>query len=418
MLSSQALFLNSLFSVGARSVSGLARVAVLLGIAKKYGPAEFGEVALAFGVMEIFRTLSEFGIDTISIRRFSQAPKEQGPAMLEKLFGAKMLLAAVSYCLCVASLVVITRSSRPVLLGAAVGLSLFTANMLGTFCSYLQSRFAMRQFLATTMCAVALYVISSVFAINARMALPIVLIMLPGAEAVNALLLWRRDFASLTIRFDRKFTWDLVLESLPVGIMAGLIILYFRLDNIIVFYFAGEKALGLYAAAYRLLEPGLMIPHAFSLTLYALLARRRFQRTLAIVLRTMWPSYLAIACGVIACFVVGSRVLALLSPMYLGSYPALRVLAVAVLIRTANMSFTAVLSSWAQYRRLALITGTNLGINIVLALALVPHFGIVGAACAAVGTEAWNFMAQLWSLMRLAPVEVAATPTTLSVQYE
>ena len=63
---------NSIFGVAARAVSGFSRAGILLLIASKYGPALFGKLALAISVMEIFRTFSEFGIDTIAIRRFAQ----------------------------------------------------------------------------------------------------------------------------------------------------------------------------------------------------------------------------------------------------------------------------------------------------------------------------------------------------------
>jgi O-antigen/teichoic acid export membrane protein len=64
-----------------------------------------------------------------------------------------------------------------------------------------------------------------------------------------------------------------------------------------------------------------------------------------------------------------------------------------LLVRTVNITLASILNSRGQYSVLAKVTATTLLSNAVLALLLIPKFGIEGAAWAAFGTELWNMAA-------------------------
>ena len=175
--------------------------------------------------------------------------------------------------------------------------------------------------------------------------------------------------------------------------------LYFRLDNILIFKFIGSAALGLYAAAFRIVEPALMVPHAFAMSLFAILSSRGGEsrsrrRVLVAALQSMWPAYLFICCAASVLILGGQSLLRHFSANYIGAYPALRILSVVLFFRTVNVTLTVILNSRAKYSLLAKITASNLALNLVLAILLVPRWGIQGAAWAALGTELWNMAAQ------------------------
>ena len=123
--------------------------------------------------------------------------------------------------------------------------------------------------------------------------------------------------------------------------MAAMVMLYFRLDNILIFKFVGSAALGLYAAGFRIVEPALMVPHAFSISLFTILASRGHEKTsrgqvLSAVMHTMWPAYLFILCAAGVLVLGGQTVLRHFGSGYLGAYPALRILSAVLFFRTAD----------------------------------------------------------------------------------
>ena len=398
-MNDRSLFFNSVSWVSARALSGLARGAILLAIAEHYGPKDFGEIALAISLTEIFRTISDCGLDTIAIRNFRQSAESNKINLLGAFIGTKLLLAGAGYVVAILALLTIANTSREILLGAVAGLSLLSANVVGAFSSYFQSSFSMSQVLSTTVKSVLLLIALTTISVALGWPIVAVIAALPLAEGVNAALLWGKCRERIRLRFDVREALGLLRQSLAVGVMGAMVVLYFRLDNLIIFKFCGAAALGLYATVSRIIEPLLMIPHSFSTTLYSVLSGRGGppggeKVGLRSVLRTMWPSYVFAITAVVVAIGAGRYLLAYFLPKYSSAYSVLRLLVIVLLVRTANVTLTAILYSYGRYSALAKITAANLALNIGFALALIPRYGPWGAALAALLTESWNFIAQ------------------------
>jgi O-antigen/teichoic acid export membrane protein len=391
---------NSLFGVLSRTISGFSRTGVLLLIASRYGPAEFGNLALAISLAEIFRSFSEFGIDTIAIRYFSE-PRRNRSEMLGEIVSAKLLTACCCYLISIAALMMLAHTREERSLGAIANLSLLTANLVGAFTSYFQSQLRMAAAFPAIALAYSGFIVVSVVAIHAQWPLYLIVGLIPAFEAVNCSLLWYRSGHTLQLRVKLKSSLALLRESLPLGLMSAMVVLYFRLDSIIIFRLLGNEALGLYAAGSRLVEPALMVPHAFSITLLAVLSNPRRHSVHGVVqsvLHSMWPAYLFIGAGVAGVLLYGGSVLQHFGPNYLPALPVLKILACALVARTANITLTAILNSRGMYSTLARITFGVLAVNVVLALWFVSKFGIRGAAWAALVTELFNLFAQISAL--------------------
>jgi O-antigen/teichoic acid export membrane protein len=143
-----------------------------------------------------------------------------------------------------------------------------------------------------------------------------------------------------------------------------------------------------------------MIPHSFAITLYSYLSGQQpgsgveNKISFGYVLESMWPAYAFAAFAMVAVIAGGKYFLAHWFPAYLPVFPIMRLLAVLLLVRTINITLTAILYSFGRYTTLLKITGTNLLANVVFAFALIPSFGLWGAGLAALLTETWNCCAQ------------------------
>src|SRR5437764_14324933 len=137
--SGESQFVNSASSVAVRAISGLARVGILLAIARAYGPESFGKLSLAIAIVEILRMFSDFGVDTISIRKFSQAAPAKRAELLGSILGGKLLLATCFYGLAAGVLFLLTKETFEVSLRLVAGVYIFFSSLLGAFASSLQS---------------------------------------------------------------------------------------------------------------------------------------------------------------------------------------------------------------------------------------------------------------------------------------
>ena len=321
---------NSLFGVASRAVSGFSRSGMLLVIAAKYGPNLFGKLALAMALMEVFRTFSEFGIDTIAIRRFSHELEPSRDKLLGQVVTSKLAAASVGYLVSLLVLVAMAHDRTTLFFGVIAGLSLFSANLVGAFTSYYQSQLKMASAFPATALAYCIYIATSLVAIFSHAPLIVVVCLLPACEFLNFILLYRKLPHLPALRFDPLVTLSLFKESLPLGLMSVMTMLCFRLDNMVIFKFLGSASLGLYAAGYRIVEPALMVPHAFSISLFAILSRTPHitarRGDLRAVLHTMWPAYLFIICAAGTLVFAGQPVLRRFGGSYAGVYPVLRIL--------------------------------------------------------------------------------------------
>lgn len=398
---------NSFFGVGTRSVSGFSRIAVMLLIAKSYGPALFGKVALAMSIMEIFRTFSEFGLDTVSLRRFSQTvSRDEHAQLFASLVPLKMAAAGVFYVASLLALAILGGGAFELKLGAVAGLSLFSANLVGILNSYYQSQLRMSNVFLVAVAAYGTYVTASVIAMRTQVPLTLILALLPLVETAYFLVLYRSGEHRASLDFNVSGTMELFKESLPLGLMSAMVLLYLRLDNVVIFKMLGSEPLGLYAACVRLVEPVLMVPGAFAATLLALLSNNQRERTaprnlLKLSWHAMWPAYLFTVLAVVGFLVAGNRVLLRFGQEYTPAYPALCILALSLAVRAVNATLSTIINSRGGYSILAKVTAVNLLVNIILIFLLVPSLGITGAALAVLGTELWNMLAQSWSMNTL-----------------
>lgn len=414
---------NSFFGVASRAASGFSRAGILLLIAGKYGPTLFGKLALAISMMEIFRAFSEFGLDTVSIRRFSQENESERSRLLAQIVSSKTLAAGICYAASLLVMLALAGDSVVLLFSLIANLSLFSANLVGAFSSYYQSQLKMSEVFPPTMVSFGLYLVLSCSLIFSHVSLVLVICLLPACELLNVVLLYRKTSDLPRFHFDFSNSLSLFKESLPLGLMAAMVLLYVRLDNIFVFKFIGSAALGIYAAGFRIVEPALMVPHAFSISLFTILSARghhslKRKDLLHAVFHSMWPAYLFVICAGSVLMAGGNVILRHFGTSYLGAVPVLRILSVVLLFRTLNITLTSIVNSRGQYSALAKITGSNLLVNIVLAFLLIPRFGIQGAAWAAFGTELWNFIAQGACVLLGSRAEVTPVYGLLSVEPE
>jgi O-antigen/teichoic acid export membrane protein len=200
--------------------------------------------------------------------------------------------------------------------------------------------------------------------------------------------------------------WREILRiGIPVSLSGLLILAYARVDQLIVFRFAGAGEAGLYGAVYRVLEQAAFIPTSVMATVAPLIAaswpndRERMGRLVDAA-----GALLAISSfGALAFTIVASDqiVLLLFGAEFAAAAPALPVLLGAfVFICVGYLSSALVVVLELQRRQLAL-SAVGLVLNVALNLMLVPEYGFLAAAWLTMLTEALvNVPIFIWALRR------------------
>jgi O-antigen/teichoic acid export membrane protein len=193
-------------------------------------------------------------------------------------------------------------------------------------------------------------------------------------------------------RADRAEVVYLLREAIPIAVALALAQVYFRILVIMLSLMATERATGLFGTSYRIIEMLLLVPAVlFSVVLpVTSVAGAENEARLRYVLQRMTEVglilsvYLAVAIAIVA-----EPVIEILGgPQYVDAASALRIQVFALIGFFLNQAWATVLISIGEQRRIAISNALALASLFALGLALIPRYGIEGAATAAVVADA------------------------------
>lgn len=226
-----------------------------------------------------------------------------------------------------------------------------------------------------------------------------------------------------TLAFDYEYWKYLLKEALPIAFSVIFTALYFKMDTLYIAYFRGQEEVGLYNAAYKLLETLIFFPSMFvgilmpELSRLAVIDRGAFKKmfqgafdvillfTFPLVITILWEAEPIIKLIAGENFTAAGNVLGILSlGMGMIFFGAL---------------FSQVMLALNAQKWLALIYGIGAFFNIIANLLIIPRWGYTGAGVTTLFTEVLvtilmavsvtHALYERLSLARLRPVLLAST---------
>ncbi|MFM5997561.1 MAG: flippase [Dolichospermum sp.] len=365
-------------------------------VARYLGVQQFGVFNYATAFVALFSTLSTLGLDSIVVRSIVREPEKRsqilGTAFWLKLFGGvAALILAVSSIILVRHDDQLTISLVAILSSVGIFQAFDTIDLW--FQSQVQSKYTViaknTAFVITALVKVALISLHAPLIAFAWAGLGEV-----SLGAIGLIISYRvRGYSPWLWPWSLPLAKTLLKESWPL-ILSGLtIIIYMRIDQIMLGQMVGDKAVGLYSAATRISEIWYFIPGAIASSvipsIYAAkeVSEALYYQRIEQFLRLL--SWLAIVVAVPMSLLSGTIITMLFGKNYEASASILT-----IHIWASLFVFTGVgTSSWfiaeglTQFalRRTIIGAVTNVFLNIFL----IPTYGGVGAAIATVISQAF-----------------------------
>jgi O-antigen/teichoic acid export membrane protein len=207
--------------------------------------------------------------------------------------------------------------------------------------------------------------------------------------------LYLRRVARLELRLDRTIIGTLARNALPFFAFWVLGSLYYRLDTILLSKMTSEAVLGWYGAAYRLFDTLVFLPNIVaSAILFPILAQLSAQSRPSLRLAMAKGLDIILIVGVpigVGLFMLADPIIRFIyrQPEYVNAIPALQWLAIGLVLLYVNSILSVTLVSLNEERKLTVVAGLALVVNLGLNLALIPQFQHVAAAATTAATEAF-----------------------------
>ncbi|MBI3802780.1 MAG: flippase [Nitrospirae bacterium] len=402
-----AIVENTMVMVFLKGLTGIARVFLFLLIARQFGPAEFGVFSLVYAFVEIFRSLSDLGVDTVLIRRLS---RQQGAveALIGNAFALKCLFATGGYLIALISFSFLYPDigGRPFLLILAT--TIYTTLLINLFNTYFQAKLRLIEAALGHIISALSYILLTLIILRGGGSLLLICFIVPVTELANLIILFKiyGRYGRVRPQFQSAVARELIGESLPVGLSVMMIVIYMRMDQLLLGWFQGTTAVGEYAAAFRITEPFMLIFTSLSLSLYASLSspsgdffQKGSRRIVSKVLMVTFLSTLSVAS--LLSFYARPLIGWVVTPSDRVTL-VLMILSGSIVFKSINAMLTAIINSLGKYRVVTAVAAGNLLINSILGFVLIPRYSMIGAAIAVVVTEAINTAIQSIYVFKIA----------------
>jgi len=207
------------------------------------------------------------------------------------------------------------------------------------------------------------------------------------------------------LEFDLPFWKKLLKESIPFWMTGVFVIIYFRIDMIMLSTMKGDEVVGWYAASYKLIDCLALMPNIFMSVMFPIFSKwyidskdsleMAFRKSLKFI------TLIAIPIGIGTTILSNEIIVFIYGNEYAPSVKALIILIWASVLGFINWTPATLLNSTNQQKVLMTFTLIGAILNIALNFMLIPSFSYIGAAIATVIAELVVGLLMLYQIQKI-----------------
>ena len=403
---------NVVWAVTGKVVTLLGGLLVGIFVARYLGPEQYGLMSYVMSYVALFQVLASFGMDQIEIREESKAPEEKDK-IIGTAFGLKLIFAIVTMGLIALTAWLFEADSFTKWMIMLYSLSM-VMNSFGVIRNYFTSlvwnEYIVKTEITRTLIGAGIKVV--LLLLHAPLVWFIVAtlfdtVLIAGGYLVS----YRSKIDSVRKwRFDKDTAKYLIKQSFPLAVSLSAVLIYHRIDQVMVGKILTNTELGYYSVACKFVEIIMFIPTILAQTVVPVLVRMHKQnfstyrsKTQQFVNITVW------ICIILSIMVALSShwiILFTFGEQYLPATIALQVLVFksvgdALSATAGNMIIIENKQKYAWIRNV-----TACFVCVGLNLLFIPRWGLIGTAVASIltyfyaGTFSNIFIPRYWFVLK------------------
>lgn len=405
MSTARAIAGNTVIQVAGRAVSTVLGVATIAIMTRHLGREGYGAFTTAMTFLQFFGILADFGL-TLTLSKLLAEPDADRGRVASNVFTLRLTLAAALFGLA-PLLAFAFPYPNAIRVAIAIGtLSFFQMTLSNVLTGLFLQQLAMRFVTLSEIAGRGLLLVLAFLAARAGAGVAAFMWSLVAANAVQFALSWifARRLVPLALTFDRTVWRRVIRESWPIAVSIAFNLVYLKSDVILLSLYRAQGEVGLYGAAYKVLDVITVIPTAFmGLVMPVLTAvwvsenRPDFARKLSRSFDFLTITALPLVAGAA---VVGRDLMALVAGRDFADAGGM----LAVLMVAGGMVFwstlfgTTVVALGLQ-RRMVWAYAIDAGISFALYFWAIPRWGAYGAAGVTVFSETFMAVATGWAVV-------------------
>lgn len=399
--------LNTMIQILGKGITAAISIFLIAALTRYLGVAGYGQYTTIFAYIAFAGVLADFGFFWIMARELG-AGKEREEKIVGNVLTMRALLASLVYLASFLIALLIPQYDSTVKFGIGLtGLAMFWLLLNSTLIGVFQAKLRMDKAIVSDIVGRLIILGIILYGINQQWPLLNLISAYLIGNLVNFVLSF--IFAQKYIRIRPQFEWGywkyLIRETLPMGIVLTLGIIYFKIDAIMLSLMKNKIDMGIYGAPWKVLETLSLIPAMFMGTMVPIITRiikekvnqekinYVFQNSLdfLIIIGTLVVFAVLTLAWPIINILAGEEFLSA-STVSIGGLKAGAPLALQILIIAVGISFISHLFNYSVIAlgKQKLLISRNVAailVNVILNLILIPFYSYIAAAFTTVVTE-------------------------------
>jgi O-antigen/teichoic acid export membrane protein len=361
--------------------------------ARYLGAEGFGVLSFALAFTGLFGIFADLGLSTLVTREVSR-DKSLASKYVGNVLSIKTILIVFTFSLIAIVINFLGYPEQTIKVVYLIGLSIIFSSFTVMFNSIFQAFEKMEYISISRILNSVLMLVGIMFAIrqgSSMVGFALIYFIVSAIVLVYNLTFCTLKFVKPKIEFDLDFWIRSLKESGPFWLTSIFVIIYFRIDMIMLSLMKDNAAVGFYAAPYKLIDVLGFIPAILMSVMFPLFSRFHLNSEdslkLAFEQSFKYLFIIAFPIGVGTTLLADKIILLIYGIDYSPSIIALQVLIWASVLSFINWTPATLLNSTQKQRIVMIFTCFGAILNIILNFMLIPSMGYVGAGIATVATE-------------------------------
>lgn len=405
---------KNIFSLASAEVATKALAFLLvITIARYLQDTEFGKYSFVFAFTSFFAIISDLGLSTLTIRDVARN-KELTGKYLGNISIFKLILSIIGFVILVIIINSLNYSSDVILATYIIGAYVIIDSFNRFLMSFFRAFEKMQYETLVRVIEKSMIFLLAIYMIHQKEGLIEIVIVFLISGILNFILIWAiviKKFSKPQFRIDFSFLKNLFLEALPFGLNSIFVIIYFRIDVVMLSIMTEDSVVGWYNAAYNIVDGlcALFITTIVGVS-YPLMSRYYIESMDALKRLFLQLFQILLILGLlisISMTVLAPKMIPILyGDSYINSIKVFQILIWSFFIICVSMISSTVLYSINKQKLVTIGTGLGALSNITLNYILIPKYSLYGAAYATLITEFLGFIIYFYYSMKILRVDL------------
>ncbi|MBU1177795.1 flippase [Patescibacteria group bacterium] len=252
---------------------------VTIGFMTRYlGQKGFGEYTTIIAFLSVFATMADLGLYMVVTREISKDGADEKKIVSNAL--AIKLTAAIGILIITPFIALLFPYSHTVVFGIAIGAFSFLFILLNqTLIGIFQKHFRMDKVALAEIAGRVIWLLGVLLTIKFGWGLLVMISFVALSNFVNFLIIFiaARRFVKVGLQFDFAFWKKLMIIAAPLALSVVFTLIHFKVDTIFLSILKPAEDVGIYGAAYKILEGLITFAAIFSGILMPIMSRNAFK---------------------------------------------------------------------------------------------------------------------------------------------